>query len=319
MRDFYNRISKRLDDIDFEAVYPGFHRFPFALYDDKTVWLSDREIEQKGFFGNTAIEFEGKYMAIWNVKEDINTVDIDIFTSNIVHEMFHAFQKEQNMNGEAPSDMKLLMYPEDTVNYIVKQQENVMIADAFDALPEKRADLYHAVISGRELRKKQIGEFMDQELLIEKWEGVAESCKMLALKQLSQEKYEKVLKDYQDIVRRGDLLLDIRKNAYYTGTLMRLLGDEVAGKESSVNRKIADTLDNKKALIEKFMSGERTRTEAPGMICGYDPMNQIRLGDKLLAKHFLIIQVGEKQETLVGETLVEMKEGSLFETVAYWR
>ncbi len=319
MRDFYNRISKRLDDIDFEAVYPGFHRFPFALYDDKTVWLSDREIEQKGFFGNTAIEFEGKHMAIWNVQEDINTVDIDIFTSNIVHEMFHAFQKEQNMNGEAPSDMKLLMYPEDTVNYIVKQQENVMIADAFDASPEKRADLYHAVNSSRELRKKQIGEFMDQELLIEKWEGVAESCKMLALKQLSQEKYEKVLKDYQDIVRRGDLLLDIRKNAYYTGTLMRLLGDEVAGKESSVNRKIADTLENKKALIEKFMSGERTRTEAPGMICGYDPMNQIRLGDKLLAKHFLIIQVGEKQETLVGETLVEMKEGSLFETVAYWR
>lgn len=319
MRDFYNRISKRLDDIDFEAVYPGFHRFPFALYDDKTVWLSDREIEQKGFFGNTAIEFEGKYMAIWNVQEDINTVDIDIFTSNIVHEMFHAFQKEQNMNGEAPNDMKLLMYPEDTVNYIVKQQENVLIADAFDASPEKRADLYHAVISSRELRKKQIGEFMDQELLIEKWEGVAESCKMLALKQLSQEKYEKILKDYLDIVRRGDLLLDIRKNAYYTGTLMRLLGDEVAGKESSVNRKIAETLENKKALIEKFMSGERTRTEAPGMICGYDPMNQIRLGDKLLAKHFLIIQVGEKQETLVGETLVEMKEGSLFETVAYWR
>ena len=37
----------------------------------------------------------------------------------------------------------------------------------------------------------------------------------------------------------------------------------------------------------------------------------------LLVKHFLLLQVGNKQETLTGEPLVEMKEGSLFETVAY--
>ena len=61
------------------------------------------------------------------------------------------------------------------------------------------------------------------------------------------------------------------------------------------------------------------RTEAIGRICGYDPMNQIRVGDKLLAKYFFLLQVGNKQETLTGETLVEMKEGSLFETVAYWK
>lgn len=319
MRDFYTKISKRLDDVDFEAVYSGFHRFPFALYNDETVWLSDREIPRKGFFGNTAIEFEGKPMAIWNVQEDINTVDIDIFTSNIVHEMFHAFQMEQNMNTEAPNDMKLLMYPADTTNYIVKQQESVMIADAFDAPFEKKVELYRVVLACRELRKKQIGEFIDQEYLIEKWEGVAESCKMLALKQLSLEKYEKTLRDYLDLVRGGELLFDIRKNAYYTGTLMRLLKDEIGESESSVCQKMNEFTDRNKAAIEAFMAKGPLRIEAAGRICGYDPMNQIRVGDKLFAKHFLLLQVGDKQETLTGETLVEMKEGSLFETVAYWR
>ncbi len=319
MRDFYTRISKRLDDVDFKAVYPGFHRFPFALYNDETVWLSDREIPQNGFFGNTAIEFEGKPMAIWNVQEDIDTVDIDVFTSNIVHEMFHAFQTEKNMNTDAPNDMKLLMYPADETNYIVKQQENIMIADAFDASYERKVDLYRAVFACRELRRKQIGEFIDQEYLIEKWEGVAESCKMLALKQLSPEKYEKTLRDYLEIVRSGELLLNIRKNAYYTGTLMRLLMGDIGERESSVCQKINEFTTHNATAIEAFMAKGPQRTETVGRICGYDPMNQLRVGDKLLATHFLLLQVGDKQETLTGETLVEMKEGSLFETVAYWK
>lgn len=319
MRDFYKRISNRLDDVDYEAVYPGFHRFPFALYDDKTVWLADREIPRIGFFGNTAIEFEGSPMAIWYVNEDIENVDIDVFTSNIVHEMFHAYQMEQQLNAEAPNDMKLLIYPDDVTNYIVKQQESIMITEAFDAPKERKADLYRAVLACRELRRKQIGDFVDQEFLIEKWEGVAESCKMLTLKQFSADKYQKTLGEYLDIVRSGKLLLDIRKNAYYTGTLMRLLADEIGENASSVEQKITDYEEAKKASIDRFMASERLRTEAEGRICGYDPMNQIRVGNRLLAKTYIVIQVGEKQEQFVGETLVEMKEGSLFETVAYWR
>ena len=37
-----------------------------------------------------------------------------------------------------------------------------------------------------------------------------------------------IRKLHLEIVRGGELLFDIRKNAYYTGTLMRLLKDEIS-------------------------------------------------------------------------------------------
>jgi len=319
MRSFYKEVSKKLDTLDFEKIYPEFHRFPFALYNDKIIWLEDREIPQQGFFGNTAIEFEGKLIAIWNVTEDTDSIDLDTFTANMVHEMFHAFQKEKQMNAEAPNDFKMMMYPNDTDNYLLKQHENIMIANAIQASGQEKIELYRTILASRELRKKHIGDFIDQEYLIEKWEGMAESCGMLALKQLNPEKFEKKLADYCDIVMRGDFLFDLRLNSYYTGTLMRFLKDQIGDGQSEISNKLAAKLDERNAAIKQFMSKDRVRTEAEGFICGYDPMNQFRLGDKILAKNFMFIMVNGEVRSIEGEVLVEMKPGSPNLTIAYWQ
>ena len=319
MRFFYEEVRRKLDTVDFEKIYPGFHRFPFALYNDETVWLENREIPQQGFYGNTAIEFEGRRIAIWHVDEDIDSIDLDVFTANIVHEMFHAFQEEQQMNVNSPNDMKIMMYPDDVDNYLLKQHENTMIADAVYVCGQAKTELYRTVLALRELRRKQIGDFIDQEYLIEQWEGMAESCGLLALKQLDPAKYAKKLADYCGIIKRGDFLFDVRRNAYYTGTLMRFLKDELGNGQSEISNKLANKLDEQNVAIRSFLLSDRTRIEAEGFICGYDPMNQFRVGDRILAKNMINIMVNGEVHAIKGEVLVEMKQGSPNLTIAYWK
>lgn len=223
------------------------------------------------------------------------------------------------MNAEAPNDFKMMMYPNDSDNYLLKQHENVMIANAIQASGQEKIELYRTILASRELRKKNIGDFIDQEYLIEKWEGMAESCGMLVLKQLNPPKFEKKLADYCDIVMRGNFLFDLRLNSYYTGTLMRFLKDQIGDGQSEISNKLAAKLDERNAAIKQFMSKDRVRTEAEGFICGYDPMNQFRLGDKILAKNYMFIMVKGEVRSIEGEVLVEMKPGSPNLTIAYWQ
>ena len=46
----YREIEKRLEKIDFPALLRGFHRFPFALYDDTQAYLDGEYLgETRGF------------------------------------------------------------------------------------------------------------------------------------------------------------------------------------------------------------------------------------------------------------------------------
>ena len=201
MRLFFNKVNTSLDRVNFGEIYPGFHKFDFALYNDERVWFDGYDIPRDNrFFGNTSIEYEGKPIAIWYVQEDIDTLDLDLFTSNMVHEMFHAFQFEQNMFDTAPDDLKMLQYPDSTDNYLLKQRENVMLAEAVDA----------------------------------------------------------------------------------------------------------------------SFDGKVARHEARGYICGYDPMNQFRVGDRIYARHFMKIQTGEGEITLTQPVVVEMQPDSANLTLAYY-
>ena len=113
MRKLYDDVTETLAKLDFESIYPGFHPFTFALYNEESVYFADRVIPQQGFYGNTTIEFEGEHIAIWHVDQDTRAYDIDTFTAGIVHEMFHAFQRENRLESNAPNDLLLLQYPDD--------------------------------------------------------------------------------------------------------------------------------------------------------------------------------------------------------------
>ena len=47
------------------------------------------------FLGNTSIEYDNKYIAIWKVTES-DKKNIDNLTASLIHEMFHAHQFANN-------------------------------------------------------------------------------------------------------------------------------------------------------------------------------------------------------------------------------
>ena len=319
MRHFYEKINQRVNTIDFEAIYPGFHKYRFALYNDETIWFEDREIPQQVFFGNTAKEFEGEYIAIWYVDQPEDSYDLDEFTAGIVHEMFHAFQYDTLKITEFPNDLKLLQYPDDEENYLLKQNENEILAGSADADPEHKVDILRTVLASRALRELKIGDIVHQEDLIEKFEGQAECSGMLALKQLSEEKFIRKIHDYADILKEGRYLFDVRKNGYFSGTMIRLLEQECKERQSDIKNKLKNEQASKQQKFNTFFSDDTEYHEAVGFICGYDPMNQIRFGDKLWAKHFMAINVNSEIIQMQEQCVVEMQENSSNLTKGYWK
>ena len=58
--ELYETMKARLDGVDFGAIWEGFHRYPFALYNDEYVWLDGQVIPHDNrFLGNTCIEYGG--------------------------------------------------------------------------------------------------------------------------------------------------------------------------------------------------------------------------------------------------------------------
>ena len=90
----YHAVAEQLDRLDFAALYPGYHRYPFALYDEEQVCLEGQLFPwDDRFLGNTSIEYEGRRIAIWSVALDPQPPVA--LAANMAHEMFHCFQFDE--------------------------------------------------------------------------------------------------------------------------------------------------------------------------------------------------------------------------------
>ena len=206
MVEWYVAIEKLLERVDFGAIYPGFHRYPFALYTSQEICLNG-EIRpyEAGFIGNTAIPYQGEYTAIWNVEDD-STEDMEAFAASIVHEMFHC---HQFASGEKrfPSDLAMLAHPADAAGMNARYGEARYLADAFENGDSSALRRFAAL---RAARRRNDPGLVEQELKTETIEGAAEFAGMKALRQLNEEKFAAETKRYLQILRAGDeTLFDI--------------------------------------------------------------------------------------------------------------
>ena len=163
MRQLYRAVSEALDRVDFASLFPGFRRYPFALYDEDAVTLAASETPyDRRFLGNTAIEFEGGFLAIWKVEKprEENTVSL---AASLVHEMFHAFQRER---GEArfPNDLIGLDYPRTAEAVLATEAEHALLREAFRTkeAAEKRP-LLDRFMAFRLHKEAWMGEIIEQE------------------------------------------------------------------------------------------------------------------------------------------------------------
>lgn len=352
MKELYNSIELELDKVKYNALWPGFSRMEFAIYNKEKVFLKNEEIPyDERFLGNTSIDYNGRNLPIWYI-EDPNQEESRELASNIVHEMFHSYQISNN-EARFPNDLKGLDYPMELENYEIKYKENTLLVEAINSNDrDKQYNILKEIIALRMLRLQKYGDIIRYEFGIETIEGSAEYCGAKALKDISGELYEKRIDNYKKILSEDiSMLFDIRRNCYYTGTLFLLLLEElempfthgITGSKETIFEEILDKLeygeanadDIKDSKVEKyfiehmkereskfedFFNEPYVKYEGDFYICGYDPMNMIKRKDEILCNHLIMLKdkVSQKQLFIKGPVIVKLKNGTTNLVLEYY-
>lgn len=341
MQALYKQVENRLKELDFEAIWPGFHRFPFSLYNEQQA-IVEGEIfsTPEEFRGNTTVFWKGRQLAIWNISLD-PPGDLDRFTASIVHEMFHAFQMEQG-ESRFPDDLRLACTVQIPESMALKEQEMQLLANHGDLAK---------VFALRRRRSELLCPFIQEEWLAETAEGMAEYASLQSLEQLSPKKQGQALKEKCEYLCCGGTpLLDIRRTAYESGALLLCLARESGvepyhslGHETrSIYEWLARTVPMENAgppapeacyfweaklreqreqrymLLRRFRSLSRQTVQGSFRIQGYDPMNLWRQDDALYCSSFLSLsdEIGQTVQ-LFGESVLQMDPGDPYHACAY--
>lgn len=339
----YQDVSKLLDTIDFSTLFPGFRRYPFALYTSREICLNGTILPyQEEFRGNTAISFNGEFIAIWNVEFD-PVEDRERLAYSLVHEMFHCHQR---VNGEErfPSDLTLLQYPDDTGNFLRKYNENRCLAEAYT---KNKFLSFQQFAKIREQRAEQYPEMVRQEWKVETIEGLAEYVGLQALRQINAETFAAVTAEYVDkLCREGRTIFDIRRISYFSGALYFLcldqfgqftcrdfVSEQTAYEQNPIEsdgvtvsihpydfieREYAALCQQREETVAKHMKNAEY-VACRAVIYGYDPMNMFRSGTLIDCSHFVCLKENGETTMVASPVVLQLAEGSERDIVGYYR
>ncbi|MDO5734470.1 MAG: hypothetical protein Q4P08_05000 [Eubacteriales bacterium] len=347
MRALHKKIRRLLSKVDFEALWPGFKVYPFALYNHERVCFADGEIPwNQSFLGNTSIEYDGRLIAIWSVEDEAEQENIERLTANIVHEMFHAWQKERE-EKRYPDDLALLIKADDCLFYELKLRENEYLAKAYnEANLSIKKELLLAFARLRQSRLLRFPAATKEEALVESLEGTAEFVGSSALQQLAPGDFDMLIASYLANLERLDRgLFDLRRKAYFSGTVLLHIANELGLEfnpcpkdndltifemlfpdidaqeiDFEARAEISELFsDYQSDLAEEIQAIEKKTKlrELDARICGYDPMNMERLGDDLICRNFVMIKSGDKQQFIEGAVVLKMKPKDPYKLWAY--
>ena len=341
LQNLYYEVDAILNQVDFEQIAPGFRRYRFAVYDEKSVCLDGKLMPyDEQFMGNTSLLYDGEYIAIWNVGFD-PVEDREQLAASMVHEMFHC---HQNTLGEKrfPSDLKLLGYPDDVENFTKKYNENCALADAYE---HGDADALARFAAIRAERMKKYPEMVREELKAETLEGAAEYAGMKALRMIAPEKFERKAQDYLRRLRaENEQQFDIRRISYFVGAVyflcMEHLGYVVRNEIDSeltvyeqnpvvpaaqveirpclfIETAYAKLIEDRKRMIDEHIAAIAYK-ECESVICGYDPMNMFRVGNRIYCKHIVFLKVGDEVQMHRRAIVLELSDGSERDVKGYY-
>lgn len=338
----YKSVNTILNTIDFNALFEGFHKYRFALYTSKEIIIDGKTIPyQDEFRGNTSIFFEGEYIAIWNMEFD-PVDDTEQLAYCLIHEMFHCHQRTNN-ETRYPSDFELLNYPDDIENYVNKYNENKYLADAYE---QHDIELLRKFAFIRETRYKKYPSMVCQEMKAETLEGMAEYIGLKALEFINAEKYRAIVDDYLGKLKaESNLLFDIRRISYFTGTIFFLCLErfgfsvnnvfdsektayeqnriDIAGVTSELHpysfilNNYNQLRTDKKAKVEEHIKRSKY-IECDAFICGYDPMNMFRIDDVIFCSYFVCLSDNSDEKIINSAVALKLAEGSNRKIVGYY-
>lgn len=353
MRELYSHVFQALSGITFNELWPGFSNFKFAFYNDKEVYLQDSVIPyDPNFIGNTSILYNGEFIAIWKV-ENPDQENHLVLASNIVHEMFHAFQYK-NEETRFPDNLAMLDYPNNLENYQLRSYENKILVQAYrERDKHKKLELFSEFVAIRKKRITIIGDMIRCEYLTETVEGMAEYVGTKALRLLSSELFDQRVDKFLHILSNpSTTLFNIRRMSYFIGTILFLVLDDLG---IVFDHKIGETtetvfemverqmetdnpvnidmnpdpqiediyqqyLNDKTEAFDDFFKKSHTKTVGNYQIYGYDPMNTIKKDHQILCTHFIMLRDETDHESFIkGPIIAELTPGAIDQVVAYYQ
>ena len=215
LEELYKIVKSYLDKVDFSLLWKGFKPLKFALYNNETVFFDGKYVEKTSeFIANTAIEYKGEIIGIWNVMEDIDPI---VLGSKMIHEMFHGFQR---MNNETrfPDELDALYnYQYSDENLSIKLEENKLLVKLLD---NYNVDDFNKLLGLRKYRADKFKYEYKYESLIEQIEGSANNVELNALKQLSNDLYLEKLNSLKNSIIDKSNFLPIRVICYDIGAVL---------------------------------------------------------------------------------------------------
>lgn len=221
--------------------WQGFTMVPFALYDCEEIVLCNIDPLDFSFtyvdglyvgkwwdkfLGNTAIDFNGEYIAIWNL-EDCEGISLELSSlySCLSHEMFHCYQLKNNWTLWA-DEFLAVTYPYSQDSLAIRLMEMDILLEALkEDDPCKKNGLISKFIFIREERKKLIGKYLDYELALESCEGTATYVQFKALSKIENLSTLDHISSFIGHFNFHDLAC-FRSSCYGFGLVMALLLDQ---------------------------------------------------------------------------------------------
>ena len=215
LEDLYNKVTEAISEVDFSKLWEGFKLLKFALYNETGCFFDGHYVEKTAdFCANTAIEYQGEVIAIWNVEQEMST---PVFASKIIHEMFHAFQDRQGWDCFAKEMEALYRYKYSEENLSIKLHENKLLLELLEGFdPEK----YKELLSCRKYRSEKFPYEFSYECSGEEIEGGANFVEWQVLKQLDENEADKLIADMRKTMLQPEYFFPIRISGYYTGALL---------------------------------------------------------------------------------------------------
>ena len=217
----YSEIKSLIGKVDFSKLWINFKPSKFAIYNENECFFDGKYIiKTDEFIANTSIYYNGEFIAIYKVSEE---EDIEILTSLIIHEMFHAFQNINNESRFSNEIEAVYKYSYSTENLSIKHEENLLIAGLIKSFNKND---FFKLLQYRKYRYSHFNYEYNYEVAVEQIEGTARFVELNALKQISEEKYESVLNKMIEDICDYKNLFPIRILSYSIGALFfKLLKD----------------------------------------------------------------------------------------------
>ncbi len=328
LRVIHDQVAEQIEKLDFEKLWPGFITYPFALYDDRQVWFEGfQEPKSDIFLGNTAIDYQGKKLAIWNMEES-PVEDISILTSKIIHEMFHAFQNDC-LESRFPDEFQSLFYDYQSLNLSMKHQENRLLADLLQTFSEaKLRKLQNIRLNRKTLFPKQY----DYESRIEVIEGMAQYVETKTLMAIDETLFFDAIANLKARLLDKNQLMKIRKCSYDVGTALCLVLEkadrsffhkigsenrtilEIVGfdyelspvsipKNQEITAMINASTTEKITKIQNFIK-RKVPIKGSFRVRGFDPLNSFGIGELMYNPDFLMYEEDGKAQVAKGPSVL---------------